>query len=93
MGKKLITRIIKIALNLKEDLISAVIVSRYNFFLEDAMVNFAVAERQFLFLHNIFYYDKNIIIDYLDDKRNTKGMKTLNFYTIIDKVTRLCNNS
>jgi hypothetical protein len=57
------------------------------------MVNFAVAERQFLFLHNIFYYDKNIIVDYLDEKDNKKGPKALNFYMMIDKINRLCNNS
>ena len=50
LGKRLITRIIKIGLNLKEDLITAVIVSKYDFFLEDAMVNFAVAEQMFIFL-------------------------------------------
>lgn len=35
---------------MKEDMISAVIVARYNFFLEDAMTNFAIAEKLFLFL-------------------------------------------
>jgi hypothetical protein len=49
-GAKLMSRVVKIALNFKEDLISAVIVARYNFELEDSMVNYAVAEKQFFFL-------------------------------------------
>jgi hypothetical protein len=35
---------------LKEDHIAAMIVARYIFVLEDAMVNFSVAESMFLFL-------------------------------------------
>ncbi len=49
-GAKLMTRIIKIALNFKEDLICAVIAARYNFELENSMVDYAVAEKQFFFL-------------------------------------------
>ena len=71
------SRIVKIALNMKEDLIAAVIVARYHFYLDDSMVNYAVADKQFLFLQynfkkfnitysNVFYYDKNIIIDYVE---------------------------
>lgn len=44
------SRMVKIALNLQEDLISAVIVARYKFFLEDAMVDYAIADQQFIFL-------------------------------------------
>ena len=50
LGKRLITRVIKIALNMKEDFVSAVIVAKYHFYLEDAMVNYAVSEQMYLFL-------------------------------------------
>jgi hypothetical protein len=49
-GARIMSRIVKIALNLKEDMIAAVIVARYYFYLDDSMVNYAVADKQFLFL-------------------------------------------
>ena len=44
LGRKFMTRVLKIAINFKEDTIAAVVVARYNFDLEDCMVNFAIAE-------------------------------------------------
>jgi hypothetical protein len=44
------SRVIKIALNFKEDIMTAVIVASYTFELENAMIDYAVAEKQFLFL-------------------------------------------
>lgn len=42
-GTRLMTRILKIALNFEEDMTAAVIVARYDFFLEDCMINYAIA--------------------------------------------------
>jgi len=91
-GAKLVGRVVKVALNLKEDMVAAMIVARYDFDLEDSIVNYAIAEKQLTFLHNVFYYEKHLIVDYEDEEGDLIS-RYLNFEMIIEKVSNFCYNS
>ncbi len=52
---------VKIALNLKEDRVAAVIVARFPIIIDESTLNYAIQAYCFNFLHNLFLYDKNII--------------------------------
>ena len=63
IGKYLITRILKIALNFDEEMIAAVIVSRYQFFLEDTMINYAKKKHKRFVRRFSLWYEKKFSIN------------------------------
>lgn len=49
-GLRLMTKLVKIALNMNEDMVAAVMVANYDFFLENCIVDFAITEKLYFFL-------------------------------------------
>lgn len=52
---------IKIALNLKEDRVSAIILALYPVIIDEVTLNFSIQQKCFGFIHNLFLFEKNDI--------------------------------
>ena len=85
------TNILKIALNYQEDKVAAYLLTKFPLLLQLATLDFAVANKQLAFLHNIFFYARTTIDLQTDDSADDESDNTTRQYTIEELLQKIAS--